>query len=704
MNHRTSIFALTISLCTCGTALAQQRAVSGATKAQQEAMAAFEQSLNEIPSPTLLREWHDKTSSRPHAAGTEGDVANRDMLEREFRAMGYTVERHEFWAYLPSPVSASVKVLTGDEAGEGIELSLREDVLEADPSSSHPELVDAWNAYSGSGVAEGEVVYVNFGRKQDFEKLAAMGVDLTGKIALARYGGNYRGFKAKFAQEAGAAGLLMYTDPADSGYARGLMYPEGGWQTLTSIQRGSIKTLEYSGDPLTPGVEATFNAATLDPATVALPKIPVQPIGWGGANEILSRMDGPAVPGGWQGGLPMTYRITGSAQAVRVRMEVQQKRERVASWNVIATLRGTTWPDELVIVGCHRDAWGMGAGDPDAGMISLLESARSFAEMARRGGQGGGRPKRTIVFGAWGAEEYGIIGSTEWVERNRTRLMQNAVAYLNLDMASMGPNFHSSAHPALHDVIRSAAMDVPQARDAERSVHEAWGKGGVPGIGVLGGGSDHVSFLCYAGVPSVALGGGGSPGTSYHTNYDTLEWYRKVVGDDYEPALMVARMTSAIAARLANAPLLPLDPAAQTRAVLKTMRQMNGELPLEPLIVRAEVIADRADRVHDRLVLLAASGAFRDHELQRANALLRRIDRAWLDEQGLPGRPWYKNLTVSPDPESGYSSWVMPALRDAKGWGPERAGEVASVLSQHDAALSRVEQAITELEALISGG
>lgn len=695
------MLALTISLLTCGHAIAQQRSVPGATKAQQEAMAAFEQSLNEIPSPALLREWHDKISSRPHTAGTPGDVADRDMLEREFRAMGYAVERHEFWAYLPSPVSASVKVMTGGGDDEQvIELSLRESVLDEDPSTAHPELSDAWNAYSGSGVAEGAVVYVNYGRKQDFEKLASMGVDLTGKIALARYGGNYRGFKAKFAQEAGAAGLLMYTDPGDSGYAKGLMYPEGGWQTPTSIQRGSIKTLEYSGDPLTPGVEATFNAATLDPEAVALPKIPVQPIGWGGANEILSRLDGPAVPGGWQGGLPMTYRITGSAQAVRVRMEVQQTRERIASWNVTATLRGTTWPDELVIVGCHRDAWAMGAADPDSGMISLLESARAFAEMARRG-QGA---KRTIVFGAWGAEEFGIIGSTEWVERHRTRLMQNAVAYLNLDMASMGPNFHSSAHPALHDVIRSAAMDVPQARDAERSVHEAWGKGGVPGIGVLGGGSDHVSFLCYAGVPSVALGGGGSPGTSYHTNYDTLEWYRKVVGDDYEPALMVARMTSAIAARLANAPLLPLDPAAQTRAVLKTLRQMNGELPLEPLIVRAEVLADRADRVHDRLVLLASQGVFRDHELQRVNALLRRIDRAWLDEQGLPGRSWYKNLTVSPDPESGYSSWVMPALRDAKGWGPERAGEVASVLSQHDAALSRVEQAITELEALISGG
>lgn len=700
MNDRLALMALSVCLSVCGSASAQQRSVAGATHDQQEAMAAFEQSLNEIPSPKLLREWHDKTSSRPHPAGSEGDVANRDMLERELRAMGLSVERHEFWAYLPRPGTASVMVLPSDPNEDAISLPLREDVLEADPWSSHPELFDAWNAYSGSGVAEGEVVYVNFGRKQDFEKLAAMGVDLKGKILIARYGGNYRGFKAKFAQEAGAAGLLMYTDPADSGYVKGLMYPEGGWETPTSIQRGSIKTLEYSGDPLTPGVEATFNAATLDPETVALPKIPVQPLGWGAANEILSRMDGPAVPGGWQGGLPMTYRLTGSASSVRVRMEVQQPRERIATWNVVATLRGTTWPEEMVVVGCHRDAWAFGAADPDSGLISLLESARSYAELARRGQ----RPKRTIVFAAWGAEEYGIIGSTEWVERHRTRLMANAVGYLNLDMASMGPNFHSSAHPALDEVIRAAAKDVPQARDAEHSVYEAWGKGGVPGLGVLGGGSDHVSFLCHAGVPSAALGGGGSAGTSYHTNYDTLAWYRKVVGDDYEPALMVARMTNAVTARLANAPLLPLNPAAQTRAVLKTMRQMNGDLPLEPLIERAEVIADRADRARDRLVLLASQGVFTDQELQRVNAVLRRIDRAWIDEQGLPGRPWFKNLTVSPDPESGYSSWVMPGLRAAKRWGPERANDLAAVLAQHNAALTRVEQSITELEALISGG
>ncbi len=703
MMHRISL-AAAVLLCLVafpvGSASAQTP-VPGTTPADQQAMAAYEAALNQIPSPTLLRDWHTKTSSRPHFAGSPGDEANRDMLEREFAAMGLAVERHEFWAYLPKPGSASVRVLpTG---GEPIELSRREAPLDADPSSAHPELTDGWNAYSGSGVAEGEVVYVNYGRIEDFAKLRAMGVDLTGKIALARYGGNFRGYKAKFAEEAGAAGLLMYTDPADSGYAKGLEYPEGGYQTATSIQRGSIKTLPYSGDPLTPGVEATQNAATLDPASVALPTIPVQPIGWGGAQEILSRFDGDAVPGGWQGGLPFTYRLTGSAQAVRVRLEVDQPRERVPAWNVTGTLVGTTWPDELIVIGCHRDAWGMGAGDPDAGMIVVLEAARAFAEMAKRGQ----RPKRTIVFAGWGAEEYGIIGSTEWVERNQARLRDSAVAYLNLDMASMGPNFGSSAHPALHEVIRTAAMDVPQARDPEKTVYDAWGSGragGVPALGVLGGGSDHVGFLCHVGVPSASLGGGGSAGTSYHSNYDTLEWYRKVVGEDYEPALMITRMTTAVAAKLVNAPLLPLDPAAQTWAVSEGMKAFRHDLPLEPTIERATAYGFRAARTRDRLRMLASQGALQPVALQRANASLRAIDRAWIHPQGLPDRPWYKNLTVSPNPESGYSSWVMPALVEAKRWGPERAEDKAAVIDAHNEALNRIDRALTELEAIVAGG
>ncbi len=671
--------------------------VSPSATALEDADAYIAEVLT-LPNAALLRDWHDKTSSRPHVAGTPGDAANRDMLEREFAAMGLTVERHAFTAYMPRQGSASVRVLV--PGGEPIELELREPALPQDPSTAHSELMPAWNAYSGSGVAEGEVVYVNYGRLEDFRQLAQMGVDLTGKIAIARYGGNFRGYKAKFAEEAGAAGLLMYTDPMDSGYMRGLEYPEGGYQGAGSIQRGSIKTLPYAGDPLTPGIEATPQATRLKPEEVALPKIPVQAIGWGGAKEILSRLDGPAVPRGWQGGLPFTYRVSGSERAVKVRLEVDQPRELVESSNVIAMLPGTMWPDEWVVVGCHRDAWGMGAGDPDAGMIVVLEAARAFAELARRGE----RPKRTIVFAGWGAEEYGIIGSTEWVERHASHLGARAVAYLNLDMASMGPNFRSSAHPALHDAVRKVARVVPQARDAERTVHEVWGGGGEPRLGVLGGGSDHVAFLCHVGVPSVALGGGGSEGVSYHTNYDTLAWYRQVVGDDYEPALMVTRMTVALTAELASAPMLMLDPAGQTRAFLEHLAAYAGRLPIEPLVERAAKLTDRADRVRGRLERLATEGVFDQGELRRINSALKRIDRAWIDPAGLPERPWYRNLTVSPNPESGYSHWVLPGLVEASRWGEDRAGDVQQMLGRYDAALSRVEQTIIELEGIVTGG
>ena len=689
---------LTLSMgCLAADAMGQSQPMPGIPAADWQAMADFESKLQAVPTPDSLRQWHDKTSSRPHPTGSPGDLANVEMIANAFQEMGLQVERHEFWAYLPRLVSASVTVLP--DGLDPIELQLQENPVEADPHGEHPELGIAWNSYSGSGTAEGTVVYANYGRKEDFDRLATMGIDLNGVIVIARYGGNYRGVKAVLAEAAGAAGLLMYTDPADTGYMKGLMYPEGGYQNPSSIQRGSIKSISYPGDALTPGIEATRNAPLIDPADTGLPTIPVQAISWAGAHEILSRMDGPGVPAGWQGGLPFAYRITTSPASVRTRVEVNQPRERAAAYNITGTLRGSVWPDETIVIGCHHDAWGFGAGDPDAGMIVVLEAARSFADLARQGI----RPKRTVVFAGWGAEEFGIIGSTEWVEREQAKLRENAVAYLNLDMASMGPNFGSSAHPAVHGVLWAAAQSVPQARDPQRTVYQAWGGGGVPTPGVLGGGSDHIGFLCFTGVPSLSLGGGGSPGVSYHTNYDTLHWYRKVVGDDYEPALMITRMTNAVAARLANAPLLPLDPAAQTLTSANVMRSMTAQLPLATLVTKADAVAGRAQRVHTRLLLLAEQGVLRPFELQRANALLRKVDRAWLDPQGLPGQPWMKNLTVSPDPYSGYGSWTMPALREASSWDSERAGDLAAVLAQHDAALTRVDQVIAELEALVNG-
>ncbi len=630
---------------------------------ERDAYAEYERRLQAIPNAERLRAWHDLTAGHVHISGTEGDWRTIEELENAFREMGLSVQRHEFWAYLSKPVDAGLWIVEPVLA----ELPVAESAIAGDPYALDGVPEFGFNAYAATGDVTAEVVYANQGTKEDFEKLNELGVDCRGKIVITRYGGNYRGFKAKYAEEAGAAGLLIYTDPADSGYMQGIQYPEGGWQTDTCIQRGSIKTTPWPGDPLTPFVEATEDAERIDPSEAGLPGIPVQPIGWAAARAIMEKMHGAYVPGGWQGGLPLAYRLT-SEGGVKVRLKVEQERGLVKSANVIATLEGAVWPEEKVIVGCHHDSWGFGASDATSGMISLLESARSFAEMA----EAGQRPARSIVFCGWGAEEQGIIGSVEWVEANREMLEKTAVAYINLDMASMGPQFGSSASPSLKRLIVEAAKSVPQARDPEKSVYEEWFArspdkevAGEPTIGWLGGGSDHIGFVCHVGVASASLGGGGSPGTAYHTARDTLTWYRQVVGEDYEPALMIARMTNAVVSRLANAPVPPMDPNRALRDVMVELRSL-GETDA--------VIAERVGAMELFVSqLMEKSQDFSPRNTQEAIE----IDRYWLDHEGVAGMPWFRNMMVATDPASGYGSWPLPGLRAALASGDAERIEVA---------------------------
>ncbi len=634
--------------------------------------------INELTSADQLRSWHDLLASEPHIAGTPGDIRNIARMANAFEVMGLEVDVHEFFAYLPRPGRASLSITTP----EHINLPLREIALDEDPDSANPDLTDGWNGYSGSGTAEANIVYANYGRLQDFQKLAEMNIDLHGKIVLARYGGNYRGYKAKFAEEAGAAGLIIFVDPSDSGYAKGLLYPEGGWANNSQIQRGSIKTLPYAGDPLTPFIEATENADRLDPDSIALPHIPVQPIGYGAALQILARMNGDYVPKGWQGGLPVPYRITGGDELV-VRLEVHQPRQITRSANVIATIQGSIEPEKLIIIGAHHDAWNFGASDPLSGTICVMEAARVCSELYKNGW----RPRRSIVFATWGAEEMGIIGSTEWVEANRDNLLENAVTYINLDMASMGPNFNASASPSIRAAVASIAKLVPQARNHDLSVFDAWlGRGedpvmpAQPSFGDLGGGSDHISFNCHLSVACVGMGGSGSSGTSYHSNYDTLAWYRKVVGDDYEPALMVARMATQLAVHAADAPLIALDPARSglqmkpmltdltKRAIAKGVLDKQ-DAPIHSKFAElsdiAATFAAVAGQVRRKADAAAAAGDLDDQTLQYVNDRFLAMDRVWLSAGSVPERPWFRNLFAATDESSGYASWMLPGLRYA---------------------------------------
>ncbi|MEM7229745.1 MAG: M28 family peptidase [Planctomycetota bacterium] len=631
----------------------------------------YEAGLNTVPSPETLRLWHDQMCSEPHPAGTAADRRMIAYLQESFINLGLDTDVHEFEALLSRPISASLAIVDGDTR-EALAITERAVVQDAD--SGHPDLDFGWNAYAATGSVTAPVVYVNYGSWLDFKKLDALGVSCEGKIVLARYGRNFRGYKVKFAEERGAAGVIMFTDPADSGKGPG--YPEGGWANETSIQRGSIKTLAYPGDPQTPGSPAHPGAQRIDEDALALPTIPVQPIGWAAAEKILSRMTGDEVPSHWQGGLDFTYRV--SCDSTIVELNVEQERAVTPCANVLGVLEGTRWPDQLIVIGCHFDAWSFGAGDPHAGSIVLMEMARSFANLARADW----RPERTIVFANWGAEEFGIIGSTEWVEANRDRLTGKTVAYINLDMAAMGPNFRSSASPSLRPIIEEVTHAVEAADRSGRTVWSAWTDEGSmqPSFGTLGGGSDHVGFYLHMGIPCASLGGSGSEGVSYHSNYDSLTWYRSTVGNDYQPAKMITMVGNVLVARLANADILPIDPRAYDDHLDPLLWKQIDEIPK-----LANVGGTRKSLSHQRIAALyniglanlrattditmttalagLADGTLTErYDLEAFNDWLIAVESLWLDPNGLPGRPWYRSTYAATDPRSGYGAMVMPGI------------------------------------------
>jgi len=656
---------------------------------------AYEQALKAAISADSLRDFHSTLASAPHPSGSAGDLQIIDFIAQRFASFGLETETHWIWPYLSIPLEAQLEIISPQPET----LALSEPPVEGDSYSADHRLTFGFNAYSGSGEVTAEIVYANFATKEDFEQLASLGVSVKGRIVLARYGGNFRGYKARYAQQAGAAGLIIYTDPAESGYMRGLMYPEGGWSTDQQIQRGSLATLDWPGDPLTPSREATLDAERLDENSVELPAIPVQPIGWAAAQRIMNHMTGEAVPDGWQGALPFPYRLTGGPN-LKVRLKVRQDRQLVKTANVVATLRGARFPDEWIIVGCHHDAWGFGAADPLAGMMLVMEAAQRFAAEARAGRP----PDRSILFAAWAAEEHGIVGSVEWVEAHEQSLRANAVAYINLDMAAMGPLLAASGTPSLRPLILDAARATPQARDPSSTAYDLWLARTPPAsalagpiVGSMGGGSDHIAFYFRIGAPTMSFAASGGRGTSYHSNYDNLHWYRKVVGEDYEPALMLTRAVAVTLARLANADALPLDPEAYAPdlrrhlTALDELSRIRGlSLDLAPLRAAIDILEAAAHSFNDRLKLtLDHPDSFSPERRAAIAATLRSLESAWRDDHGLPGRPWYRSLYMAPDETSGYAAWPLPALRQAvEDANPEAAAKAAESLRKRITALT----------------
>ena len=625
----------------------------------------FEQQLIEYHQPETYRRHLFNLTQDPNIAGTPGSERVIEYITEVMAAAGLDVSHYVYDAWMPSPGTTSISLVRPVR----IPLNNQEYIYDEDPYTAHPDLLHGWNAYSGSGEITAEVVYANYGRKEDFEQLEEMGVDLNGKIVIARYGGNFRGFKAKFAEEAGAAGLIIYTDPANGGYVNGLTYPDGIYSDESAIQRGSLLTLDFYGDPLTPfepalPLDGDIQVERLDPEEVAFHTIPVAPIGYGAAEEILSRMKGDPVPQSWQGGLPFTYRLTGGDQ-LTVHLKVDQPHDFTRITNVIGTIEGSDYPDEWIILGSHHDAWGFGATDPNSGTAMLLQLAESLGEMT----ENGWRPKRSIMIGHWDAEEFMLIGSSEWVEQLRDELNAKAVMYLNADMSVTGPNFRASASPSLKKPIIEASKVVKHP-DTGTSIYDTWISEGQdePTMGNLGGGSDHVGFYMHAGIPSAGISISGSV-PIYHTNFDTFWFYETYLDSNFSYGPALAGVYGVVATRFANADILPYDLERYTVDITEHIQTLvyradilERMIDTENLEVLIEETGQLAKRVESAMQTFLDSIPSRE-QLQQINSHLIQLERSFLDDDGLPFSRWQQSLYAATDPWSGYASWMIPGVR-----------------------------------------
>src|SRR6266550_5101671 len=470
----------------------------------------WEEKFRAVPAPESAREHLRRLTAVPHVAGTKEDYATALYVRDQIRSYGIPSELREYEVLLNYPKLPSIVELITSQGRE--RLALKEAVIAADPSSADPKIIPLFNGYSPSGDVTAALVYVNYGLPNDYEALKKLGVDVKGKIAIARYGNSFRGVKAKVAEDEGALGLIIYSDPADDGYVQGDVYPKGPWRPASSAQRGSVQfSFTAPGDPLTPGTPAVPGVPRLKMEEVkTLPRIPVQPISYGDAQHLLEPLRGPVRPKGFQGGLPFPYHVGGTEQ-VRVHLKTLMDYQVRKIWNVVSRIDGDQEKDQWVIMGNHRDAWTFGAVDPNSGTTAMLEAARGFGALLKKGW----KPGRTIVLCSWDGEEYGLLGSTEWVEENADELKQKAVAYLNVDAAVSGANFGASSVPSMWKLIRAASRDVPDPKSG-KTVYQQWqdrtrddspdaelanaGTGSDTSIaeariGALGSGSDFTPFL-----------------------------------------------------------------------------------------------------------------------------------------------------------------------------------------------------------------
>jgi len=653
------------------------------------------------PSPAAASDHSRTLSKETHVSGTPAQARTRDYVINQLKGWGLETEVRSYDIWMPHPTAVHVSRLSPQPK----ELSLREPPVEGDPTSSlwqYPTV----NGYSGAGDVMGEVVYVNYGLIEDYAQLDSLGVSVRGKIAVARYGRSFRGIKAREAEKHGAVALLIYSDPQDDGFVVGDVYPEGPMRNSAGVQRGSV--LNVDGDPSTQGYPSKAGAVRLATDRLDIPHIPVVPIGYGNAAELLRFVRGANVPRGWQGALAFHYHVGPGPVKARVTVRDDRATSPIKPiYDTFAMIRGSQFPDEMVIIGGHRDGWGPGAADNVSGTVSVLEAARAVAEAVKQGV----RPKRTMVFATWDAEEWGLIGSTEYVEDDTLRLSRGAVAYLNQDVAAQGARFGGGGSPSLRGVLRDIARLVPDP-SGKGSVYAEWRRASAvadtaePAMGDPGGGSDFAGFYNHLGIPIAEWGFGGAGGV-YHSQYDSYAWMRKFGDPGFQYHATAAKIAAAMMLRLANADILPYDYVEYARTMRRYIAPIERSTAERKWSFSVTGLRSAIDRLEREAVsfnaardsVLGASPS--PQQLQRTNQALLRVERALTRPEGLKTRPWFRNLIYAADENNGYANMVFPSVNEAIRTGDEALArsELDDLARRFDAAAQAVAYARAALRS-----
>jgi N-acetylated-alpha-linked acidic dipeptidase len=640
-----------------------------------------------IPDAKLAGEELKVLTAEPHWASSPEDHKTALYVAEKFKAAGLQTNIQEFRVWMNKPVKIEVEAF--DAKGKKLMSGPTPEHVDpkaygGDPFQNNPRILPAFNGSSPSGDVTADVVYANYGSLADFKKLASLGISVKGKIVLVRYGENFRGVKVYIAQQYGAAGVLIYSDPADDGYTRGDMYPRGPYRPASAVQRGSVQFLPiYSGDPTTPGVAATpelpDSQRITDPAKMNQPSIPSNPLSYLDASPILEALDGPETPRAWQGGLPFTYHLGGTG-AAKVHMKLVQDYKLRTIWDVVGTIDGSDpqQKDDWVVAGNHRDAWVFGAVDPNSGTAAMLETVHGLGDLLKQGW----KPKRRIVICSWDAEEEGLMGSTEWVEM-QAKPLEHAVAYFNTDVGVAGPNFDASAVPSLQEFVREVTREVsspkggtvyeqwkisqettPRRHGSKANAEEEHSADDVT-VGDLGSGSDFTPFIQHLGVPSTDIGSGGPYGV-YHSTFDDYHWFVKFADPTFVYEQQQARVFGLEILHMADTDVLPYDYRLYGKDVVGYVIDAKKHAEAAKMTVdfsAASAAANRFAAAGESVYKLQSSAAAGADEA-KLNTALRGAETALLNEAGLPHRPWYKHTIYDPGEFTGYAAVVIPGVTE----------------------------------------